>query len=93
MWERIEEPVDRAIGGIIYSIWGAVGVSTSYDEKNKQISLVVYDKSYKCIDKKEVINKKFDFDLESMSLDFMAEIKAKDIVITTIEKYLIENYT
>lgn len=33
MWERIEEAVDRAIGGIIYSIWGAVGVSTSYDKK------------------------------------------------------------
>lgn len=88
MWKRIEETVDRAVGGIIHSIWGAVGVSTSYDEENKQLNLIVYDKSYRCADKKEVINKKFDFDLESMS-DFIA----KDTVITTIERYLIENYT
>ncbi|HDK7180807.1 TPA: hypothetical protein PTW06_003623 [Clostridium botulinum] len=93
MWERIEKTVDRAVGGIIYSIWGAVGVSTSYNGKNKQISLIVYDKSHKCSDKKEIINKKFDFDLEAMSLEPMGEIKAKDTVITTIEKYLIENYT
>ncbi|KOY65494.1 hypothetical protein [Clostridium sporogenes] len=93
MWKRIEETVDRAVGGIVYSIWGAVGVSTSYCTKNKQISLIVYDKSYKCADKKEIINKKFDFDSEAMSLEFMGEIKVKDTIITTIEKYLIENYT
>ncbi|ACA57556.1 hypothetical protein HYH96_17390 [Clostridium botulinum] len=93
MWKIIEETVDRAVGGIIYDIWGAVGVSTSYDTKNKQVSLIVYDKSYKCADKKEIINKKFNFDLEAMSLEPMGEIRAKDTVVTTIEKYLIENYT
>lgn len=93
MWERIEETIDRAIGGVIYDIWGAVGVSTSYDDTNKQVCLIVYDKSYKCADKKEIINKKFNLDLDSMNSEPMGEMKAKDAVITLIEKYLIENYT
>ena len=88
MWKRIEETVNRAVGGLIYNIWGEVGVSTSYDIKTKQISLIVYDKSYKCDDKKEVVNKQFDFNLESMS-----EIQSKMVVIEAIEKYLIENYS
>lgn len=88
MWERIEETVDRAVSGIVYNIWGEVGVSTGYDRVNNQLHLIIYDKSYKCDDKKEVVNEKFDFNLESMS-----EIQAKIVVIEAIEKYLIENYS
>lgn len=88
MWKRIEETVDRAVNGIVYSIWGEVGISTGYDRVNNQLHLIIYDKSYKCDDKKEVVNKKFDFNLESMS-----EIEAKMAVIEAIEKYLIENYS
>lgn len=88
MWERIEETVDRAVSGIVYNIWGEVGVSTGYDRVNNQLHLIIYDKSYKCDDKKEVVNEKFDFNLESMS-----KIQAKIVVIEAIEKYLIENYS
>lgn len=93
MWEKIEETVDRAVSGIVYSIWGGVGFSTSYDAERKQMSLIVYDKSYKCENKKEVINKNFPVDLEVMNLEIMGEVRAKDTVISNIEAYLINNYS
>lgn len=88
MWERIEETVDRAVSGIVYGIWGSVGFGTDYNKNTKEVSLVVWDKSYRCSDKKVVVDMKFKFDLESM-----IEVKAKHDVIESIEKYLLENYS
>lgn len=88
MWERIEETVDRAVSGIIYSIWGRVGFGTKYDIEKKEVGLIVWNKSYKCEDKEVIIEKVFKFDLENMS-----ELKAKHDVIADIEKYLLENYS
>lgn len=94
MWKNIKETVRRAIGSIVYEIWGSVGLYIDYDSKSKQILFIVYDKSYRNSNKKEVINTKFDINLEQFDSEFMGE--AKDAVITTIEKiiekYLIENF-
>ncbi|WP_291566807.1 MULTISPECIES: hypothetical protein [unclassified Clostridium] len=87
MWERIEETVDRAISGMVYARFGAVGFETSYDINTKEIHLIVYDKSYKCPNKNIVIDKKFKYNLENTY-----EFKAKHDVIGMIEKYFIENY-
>ena len=88
MWDRIKETVSRAISGIVYGIWGSVGFRTDYNENTKEVSLVVWDKSYKCSDKKAVVDMKFKFDLENIP-----ELKAKYDVIASIEKYLLENYS
>lgn len=88
MWKRIEEPVMRAISGIVYEIWGAVGFSVRYYEESKEVHLIVWNKSYKCEDKKEVVGKKFKFDL-----DEMMEFQATHDIIASLEKYLIENYS
>lgn len=88
MWSKIEETVDRAVSGIVYDIWGAVGFGTKYDKDTKEVCLVVYDRSYRCKDRKVILEQKFKFDLEHMS-----EFEAKLNVIEAIEKYLIENYT
>ena len=88
MWNIIEETVMRAVSGIVYDIWGSVGFSVRYYEELKEIHLIVWNKSYKCEDKKEVVSKKFKF-----NLDEMTEFKAKYDVIESLEKYLIENYS
>jgi hypothetical protein len=91
MWERIKDSINRAVNGIAYNIFeDEVECEVNYDIENKQICLIVYDE----FDEEIVfVNKKFNFDLESMELEFMGEFKAKDIIIPSIEKYLIENYS
>ena len=88
MWKRIEETVMRAVSGIVFEIWGAVGFSVRYYEESKEVHLIVWDKSYKCEDKKELASKKFKFDL-----DEMMEFQATHDIVASLEKYLIENYS
>lgn len=89
MWnQEIESTVDRALSGIIYDIWGVVGFSTKYLENDNKFHLIVWDKSYKCVEKKEVVNKLFDFKLDGKS-----DFQIKHDLIAEIEMYLIENFT
>ena len=88
MWKRIEETIMRAVSGIVYEIWGAVGFSVRYYKELKEIHLIVWNKSYKCEDKKEVVSKKFKF-----NLDEMTESQATHDIISSLEKYLLENYS
>lgn len=88
MWKRIEETIMRAVSGIVYEIWGAVGFSVRYYKESKEIHLIVWNKSYKCEDKKEVVSKKFKF-----NLDEMTESQATHVIISSLEKYLLENYS
>lgn len=88
MWKRIEGTIVRAVSGIVYDIWGSVGFSIRYYEELEEIHLIVWNKSYKCEDKEEVVSKKFKF-----NLDEMTELKAKHDIIESLEKYLIENYS
>lgn len=85
-WESIKNDIIRATSGIIYSIWGGVGFSVLHS--NKEINLIVWDKSYKLDDKKEVVNHKFRYDIENSE-----PMKSKHDIIGEIEKHLIENYT
>lgn len=88
MWGSIQEVLCRTIGNIIHDIWGPVGFRMGYEEDTKEIILIIWDRSCRCDDKEEVVNEKFKFDLEVMT-----ELKAKQEIITEIEKYLIENYS
>lgn len=88
MWENIQETLYRALGGTIYNIFGGVGISLTYDSEEKEITLIIYDKSYKCADKEEDVNEKFKYDLEKSY-----ELKAKADIVEMIENYLIQNYS
>lgn len=91
MWERIKDSINRAVNGIAYNIFeDDVECKISYDIENKQICLIIADEFD---EEKELLNRSFDVDLETMELEFMGELKAKDIIISTIEKYLYENYS
>ncbi|EJA6653205.1 hypothetical protein QRX12_16020 [Clostridioides difficile] len=52
LWSKIEEPVMRAVGGIVFNIWGNVCFSIYYIEENKQIELEIYDRPYRYEGKK-----------------------------------------
>ena len=87
MSNKIEETVDRAISGIVYGIWGSVGFRTSYYKEENEFNLIVWNKSYKYDDKKEVVNKRFKIDFSDL------ENKVIHDLIYQVEKYLLENYS
>ena len=87
VWNKIDEPIMRAIGGTIYSIWGSVGFSIGYNEDEKKIELIIFDKSYRCEDKEIVVNKIFNYEIRNTNTSTILEI------VEMIEKYLIENYS
>ena len=87
VWNKIDEPIMRAIGGTIYSIWGSVGFSIDYNEDEKKIELIIFDKSYRCEDKEIVVNKIFNYEIRNTNTSTILEI------VEMIEKYLIENYS
>lgn len=87
MSKKIEETVDRAISGLVYDVWGSVGFRTEYYKEENKFNLIVWDKSYKCDDKKEVVNKSFEVNFS----DF--ENKVIHDLFYQVEKYLLENYS
>lgn len=87
IWNKIDEPVMRAISGIIYNIWGERGFSIDYDDEKYEIELIIWDKSYKAEDKKVVVNNKFDYKISNANSSTIADI------VSMIEKYLIKNFT
>ncbi|HBF8685607.1 TPA: hypothetical protein KO123_002314 [Clostridioides difficile] len=86
LWFKIEEPVMRAISGIVFNIWGSVCFSMEYIEKNKQIELEIYDRPYRYEGKKIVAKKLFDYKLIN------ADYKEIHDIVSMIEKFLLENY-
>ena len=45
IWNKIDEPVMRAVSGIVYNIWGSVGFGIDYSEDKKEIHLTIWDRS------------------------------------------------
>lgn len=86
IWNEIDEPIMRSIGGIVFDIWGAVGFSIDYIEDKKEIELIIWDKSYRCDDKEVVVEKTFNYEIKNTNTSTILE------VVEMIEKYLIENY-
>lgn len=87
IWNKIDEPIMRAISGMVYNIWGSVGFYTDYNEDKKEIELIVWDRSYRCDNKKVVVNKIFNYEIKNTNTSTILEI------VEMIEKYLIENYS
>lgn len=87
IWNKIDEPVMRAISGIVFNIWGTVGFSIDYSEDKKEIELIVWDKSYRCDDKEVVVNKIFSYEIKNTDTSTIL------VIVEMIEKYLIENYS
>ena len=87
IWNKIDEPVMRAVSGIVYNIWGSVGFGIDYSEDKKEIHLTIWDRSYRCDDKKVVVNKRFDYEIKNTNTSTILDI------VETIEKFLIENYS
>ena len=85
-WRTIEERVMRALSGIVYNIWGNVGFGTAYKADKNEIELVVWDRSCKCNDKKLVVDKIFNYEINKPEYITASEI------VSLMEKYLIENY-
>ncbi|VIF90691.1 Uncharacterised protein [Clostridioides difficile] len=86
LWSKIEEPVMRAVSGIIFNIWGNVCFSIEYIEENKQIKLEIYDRPYRYAGKKIVVEKLFDCKLIN------ANYKEIHDIVSMIKKFLLENY-
>lgn len=86
LWSKIEEPVMRAVSGIVFNIWGNVCFSIYYIEENKQIELEIYDRPYRYEGKKIVVEKLFDYKLIN------ADYKEIHDIVSMIEKFLLENY-
>lgn len=87
IWNKIDEPVMRAVSGIVFDIYGTVGFSIDYDDNKHEIELVIWDKSYKSDDKKVVVNNKFNYEISDTKTHTVLAI------VEMIEKYLIENFT
>lgn len=82
-WSNIQEPVMRYVGNAIWHIWGTVGFSMDYNSSKKEIELIIYNKPYRFVDKKEIINKKYIYDVESNTFAIVdiAEMIEKDLYI------------
>ncbi|WP_297136064.1 hypothetical protein [Terrisporobacter sp.] len=87
IWNKIDEPVMRAVSGIVYGIWGSVGLAIDYNEDKKELELTIWDKSYRCEDKKVVVNKRFNYEIKNTNTSTILDI------VEVIEKFLIENYS
>lgn len=87
IWDKIDEPVMRAISGIVHSIWGNVGFSIGHKEDEKEIDLIIWDRSYRCEDKEIVVQKIFPYEILN------ADSSDINNIVSMIEKYLIENYS
>lgn len=87
IWNEIDEPITRAMSGIVYSIWGGVGFGVGYIEDTKEIHIKVWDRSYRCDDKEIVVDKKFNYEIKNTDTSTILGI------VEMIEKYLIENYS
>lgn len=41
IWNKIDEPIMRAVADTVYNIGGRVGIMMDYNEENKQIHLMI----------------------------------------------------
>lgn len=82
-WSNIQEPVMRGVGNAIWHIWGTVGFSMDYNSSKKEIELIIYNKPYKFSDKKEIINKKYIYNVGSNTCAVVDIVKMieKDLYI------------
>lgn len=70
-----------------YIVFGEVLDLVNYNEDEKKIKLIIFDKSYRCEDKEIVVNKIFNYEIRNTNTSTILEI------VEMIEKYLIENYS
>lgn len=87
IWNKIDEPVMRAVGNVICSIWGQVGFSIAYEDKRKELALTIWDKSYTCEDKEIVVNKIFSYEIKDTTVSTILDI------VEMIEKYLVNDFS